>query len=31
MSWALRAEAVFWGGALLALGVPLYFLVRSKS
>jgi basic amino acid/polyamine antiporter, APA family len=32
--WAIvgaGAEAVLWGAALLALGVPLYFLVRRKS
>jgi basic amino acid/polyamine antiporter, APA family len=32
--WAIvgaGAEAVLWGAALLALGVPVYFLVRSKS
>jgi basic amino acid/polyamine antiporter, APA family len=31
--WAIvgaGAEAVLWGAALLALGVPLYFLVRSR-
>ena len=31
--WAIvgaGAEAVLWGAALLALGVPLYFLVRSQ-
>ena len=25
------AEAVLWGAALLLFGVPLYFLVRSRS
>jgi APA family basic amino acid/polyamine antiporter len=32
--WAIvgaGAEAVLWGATLLALGVPFYFLVRSKS
>ena len=32
--WAIvgaGAEAVLWGGALLALGAPVYFVVRSKS
>jgi APA family basic amino acid/polyamine antiporter len=31
--WAIigaGAEAVAWGGALLLMGVPMYFLVRRK-